>query len=272
MKKFLLMVCKSTPSVKGIYTALFFLILTTSVVAQIEMKDYATAIPFNKWEIGFDLKPLFRSDEPYNVLAKWHFTEKKTIRLRLGSGSSISSSDSVNLYNQDLPRIEALRLQYKENIPKQDKKINGQFSIGYQYSFINRQVCFYTATEFNYEQFREDFDAFGGSRFFLNTNLYDSLKSNIYYSKNSLTYLKYRAKTIGVSQIIGIGYKLNHHLSISTELVIGYYKASYYLSKVEYLPTNSSAVLETSSEFTSSGTNKGVFIKPLFGLYLNYHF
>lgn len=85
-------------------------------------------------------------------------------------------------------------------------------------------------------------------------------------------YVGIKAKTIGVSQIIGIGYKLNHHLSISTELVIGYYKTSYYLSKVEYLPTNSSAVLETSSEFTSSGTNKGVFIKPLFGLYLNYHF
>lgn len=193
MKKFFLTLCISTPSVKGIYTALFFLIFMTSVSDQIEPKDNVTAVPFNNWEIGFDLKPLFRSDEPYNVLAKWHFTEKKAIRLRIGSCSRTSSSDSVNLYNQDFPRIEALRLQYKENIPKQDKKINGQFSVGYQYSFINRQVCFYTATEFNYEQFREDFDALGGSRFFLNTNLYDSLKSNIYYSKNSLTYLKYRA-------------------------------------------------------------------------------
>jgi hypothetical protein len=280
MKKFLLTGRASTPSrlfrdvpsVKGIYTALFILILTAPVFSQIEMKDNNTVVSSPKWEIGFDLKPLFQKDESYNMLAKWHFTEKKAIRLRIGSGSSTSSADSIWLFNQDIIRTGVSKLQYSENYPKLDKKIGGQFSVGYQYSFIKRQVCFYTATEFNYEQIRNDFNTFGGSRGYANSNLYDSLKSNIFYNKNTLSYLKYRIRTYGVSQMVGIGYKFNHNLSVSSEFAISYYKTSHYLSKSEFLPPNSSAVLETSSELTSSGTNKGFLIKPLLGLYLNYHF
>jgi hypothetical protein len=267
------MVSTSTPSVKGIYTAIFLLILTNSVFSQIEMKDNTTpAVPFHKWELGFDLKPLFQKDESYNMLVKWHFTEKKAIRLRIGSGSRSSSSDSINLDNKDFLRIEATRLQYQELLQTGGKKFNGQFSIGYQYSFINRQVSFYTATEFKYEQFQEDFNLKEGGVTFSNTNLYDSLKSNIYYHKTVLYELKHMSKTYGVSQIIGVGYKINPHLSISSEFAIGYFRTSKYIYTRELLPTNSSTVLQTSSEFTSGGTSKGFFIKPLLGLYLNYHF
>ena len=261
---------KAHPSVKGIYLAIFLIFFAIPILAQVEKKDNTPVS--QKWEVGFDLKPLFRSDQPYNVMAKWHFTEKKAVRLRFGSAGSTSSSDSVSLLNQDNIRVGILRLQFSENFPKRNKKINGQFSIGYQYSFINRQISFYSATEFNYEQVHEDFNISGGSKAFSNINLYDSLKSNIYYNRQNLIYLKNRIKTMGVSQIIGVGYKFNNHLSISSEFAISLYRTSYYLSKNEELASNSSVVFETYSEFTTSGTNNEVLFKPLLGLYLNYHF
>ncbi len=261
---------KAHPSVKGIYLAIFLIFFAIPILAQVEKKDDTPVS--QKWEVGFDLKPLFRSDQPYNVMAKWHFTEKKAVRLRFGSASSTSSSDSIWLLNHDEILVGISKLQFYENYPKRNKKINGQFSIGYQYSFIKRQISFYSATEFNYEQAHEDFNIFGGSRAFSNIYLLDSLKSNIYYNKQSLIYLKYRVKTMGVSQIIGVGYKFNNHLSLSSEFAFSFHRTSHYLSKDEQLPSNSSVVIETYSEFTSSGTNNEVFFKPLLGLYLNYHF
>ena len=219
-----------------------------------------------------DLKPLFRQDEPYNLLVKWHFTEKKAIRLRIGSANSSSSLDSVRLLNQDFTHAGLGGLGYSEGYPKRDKKINGQLSIGYQYSFTSGRICFYTATEFNYEQVQEDYNTFGGAKGYVNINLYDSLKSNIYYNKTILSYLKYRTRTFGISQMVGVDYKFNNHLSISSEFAISYYNTYHYLSKTEDLPSNSSAVFQTYSEFTSSGANTSFMFKPLLGLYLNYHF
>lgn len=261
---------KAHPSVKGIYLAIFLIFFAIPILAQVEKKDNTPVS--QKWEVGFDLKPLFRSDQPYNVMAKWHFTEKKAVRLRIGSASSTSSSDSIWLLNYDEILVGISKLQFYENYPKRNKKINGQFSIGYQYSFIKRQISFYSATEFNYEQAHEDFNTFGASKAYSNLYLRDSLKSNIFYNKQSLFYLKYRVKTMGISQIIGIDYKFNNHLSISSEFAFSFHRTSHYLSKDEQLPSNSSVVIGTYSGFTSSGTNNEVFFKPLLGLYLNYHF
>ena len=77
---------------------------------------------------------------------------------------------------------------------------------------------------------------------------------------------------MGISQIIGLSYKFNNHLSISSEFAISFYRTSHYLSKDEDLPSNSSVVIVTYSGFTSSGTNNELIFKPLLGLYLNYHF
>ena len=104
MKKFLLTLCVSTPSVKpslltvkGIYTALFILILTTTASAQIELKDNTTAVPFHKWEVGVDLKPLFRSDEPYNIFVKRYLTERQALRLGLFSSNTQLYDDSLDI-------------------------------------------------------------------------------------------------------------------------------------------------------------------------------
>lgn len=275
MKKFLLAACVSTPSVKGIYTALFILMLTLPVFSQVEQTDKTPiAAPFQKWEVGFDLKPLFRSDEPYNVLGKWHFTERKAVRFGLGIANSTASTDSVSLFNQDFTRITSNAvLQYREVHPKQNKKKNGQFSIGYQYSIINNnKISFYSATDISYKQEQEDFNIFGGATFFSNYYLLDSVKSNIFSNKASLISLEYKSEVYGISQIIGFTYRFNNYLSLSSEFAVIFNRTHYTVSKYERIAGNSSAVFYTNSEFKSSGTTDDFSLKPLMGLYLNYHF
>ena len=97
MKKLLMTLCASTPSVKGIYTALFILILSTSAFAQFELKDTTHNIPFHKWEVSVDLKPLFRSDEPYNLFVKRYLTETKVLRFRLSAFNIQFHDDSLNI-------------------------------------------------------------------------------------------------------------------------------------------------------------------------------
>ncbi len=155
MKKFLLTLCASTPSVKGIYTALFILILTTCVSAQIELKDNAAAVPFYKWEIGINLNILRLKDDPYSIVIKRHIS--KHIALRLGFSLIYNTVEQFHLY--DHPYTDTIHFviyNYRSRI----KKMAINSFIGAQYGIKKKNWYWYMATDGLFKYGREKNEVF----------------------------------------------------------------------------------------------------------------
>jgi hypothetical protein len=259
MKKFFLTLCVSTPSVKGIYTALFILILTTTASAQIELKDNTTAVPFHKWEIGFDLKPLFRSDESYNMLAKWHFTERKAVRLGLGTVDYSKTKDTSWITEKKAGTIQYD--QYTRNI---GKKMNWGIKLGYQYEFKQGKVSIYTASDFEWVRESIDFEV----PYQFKGELIDQGAVQPFPGYQSIFLLRSRKTFLNLIQSLGIRYQINSYLSCAFETAIvgQYIKWGYSAFEDPYI----------NPYFTKStikgGSESHFIFNPLMGMYLNYHF
>ena len=267
MKKFFMTLCVCTPSVKpslltvkGIYTALFILILTTTASAQIELKDNNTAIPFHKWEVGVDLKPLFRSDEPYNVLVRWHFTERKAVRLGLGVADYSKTKDTFWIVERKLNTI-----QYDQFTRNNGKKMNWAIKLGYQYEFKQGKVSIYTASDFEWIRESIDFRTPFGFRGAL---IIPQEPVEPFAGYQSIIRIQSRKNTLSLIQSLGFRYTINNYLSCAFETAInGQY--IWFFSNVDKDPYLDLYY----TKFTLKGGSETKFsFKPLMGLFLNYHF
>jgi hypothetical protein len=263
MKKFRLAVCTSTPPLKGIYTALFILTLAVPVFSQVEQTDKTPiAAPFHKWEVGFDLKPLFRSDEPYNVLGKWHFTERKAVRIGLGTANWSKSNDTFSIEESKLDN-NLKTIQYSQSTHNNAKKMNWNIKIGYQYEFNQGKITVYAATDFDWSKETLDFNTPLEIRGGL-PGLVDSFSGY-----QSIWYIANRKNIYSIVQSLGFKYTLNSYISCAFETsLIGQYltfdygtnENPYYL-KTGYLKATS-----------TKGNDTQLIFKPLMGLFINYHF
>ena len=258
MKKFLLTLCVSTPSVKGIYTALFILILTTTATAQIELKDNINDIPYHKWEVSVDLKPLFRKDEPYNIFVKRYLTERKALRLGFFS-SNIQNSDSTL---DILGRANVGgQWQYFQITRNRYKFSEFEIRLGYQFGVRKNAISIYTATDLSYK-----FSSY-------------SLVSNGAQSgdtgqvKPFEGYFPFIGKDIrignyGLSQSIGIKYYIHAQLSLGVEgaFRFNYSMFSFDSRELPYVDMN------LYKHTNLKGYNYSMSFVPLMGLYLNYYF
>jgi hypothetical protein len=263
MKKFLLAVCTSTPSVKGIYTALFILMLTIPVFSQVEQTDKTPiAAPFHKWEVGFDLKPLFRSDEPYNVLGKWHFTERKAVRVGLGTTNWSKMVDSFDIQENKVTNNNQNQVQYAQLTRNNSKKRRYDVKIGYQYEFRQGKIGIYTATDFNW--LRETVD-------FLTPYQYGGGVPGLFepfVGYQSIVYIVNKKTTYSLIQSLGFKYNVNSYLSCSFETcLIGKYVRFYYRKgENPYLDVDY-------TKYTIKGGHETLLdFKPVMGLFINYHF
>ena len=258
--------CVCTPSVKpslltvkGIYTALFILILTTTASAQIELKDNNTAIPFHKWEVGVDLKPLFRSDEPYNVLVRWHFTERKAVRLGLGVADYSKTKDTSWIVEKKLNTI-----QYDQFTRNISKKMNWAIKLGYQYEFKQGKVSIYTASDFEWVRETIDFNTPIQSK----GELIDQGAVQPFAGYQSIDFVRNRRNTLSLIQSLGFKYTINNYLSCSFETAI---KGQYvwFASKINENPY----INPYYTKFTiKGGSETHLIFKPLIGVFVNYHF
>ena len=268
MKKFISMGCTSTPSVKGIYTALFILVLSVPMFAQVEMKnDNTTAVPFYKWEVGVDLKPLFRQDEPYNLLAKWHFTERKALRLGLGTGSFSKSKDSFQIQELKFTNNGPGVFQYDQLAFNEGKKINWGIRLGYQYTFKLGKVCLYTASDISWVKESIDFD----TPLQLTGLIIDKGPVTPFVGYQSIIRIESRKNIYGLIQSLGFKYTINNQVSCSFETaVIGQYINAYnYVLENPYIVSGPSSY---SKDTNTGGHETQVLFKPVMGLFLNYLF
>ncbi len=268
MKKFLLTLCVSTPSVKpslltvkGIYTALFILILTTTASAQIELKDNTTAVPFHKWEVGVDLKPLFRSDEPYNIVIKRALNKLWSIRMGMGGNnkSTIIGNEAKNSSKSQIGDIYALLLN---DVDTEDQ--NYEFNIGLQANKLIKNIRIYSSIDFFMHKSSSLFSVpFGYAT--RGSGFPDSITSFIFLTNSSKNLTSY-----GIRSCFGIQYFLTPHLSISSELSLQFKKESFY--SYESYKDFSVINRDVLNDKTVKYTKRGLGLIPLNGLFLNYHF
>lgn len=254
---------RDAPSVKGIYTALFILILSTSAFAQFELKDTSTAVPFHKWEVSFDLKPLFRSDEPYNILTKWHFTEKKAVRLGLGMANHSKTNDTFWIQETRLVNNQNV-IQYQQYTRNNGKKMNWDIKLGYQYEFKQGKISIYAATDFDWAKESLDFHV----PLIVIGQLIDQGAVQPFSGYQSIWLIRNRKTILGLIQSLGFKYNINNNLSCAfeTSLIGQYIKLHYDTHEAPYLNADF-------TKFTIKGGHETQFsFKPLMGVFVNYHF
>ena len=253
--------CASTPSVKGIYTALFILILSTSAFAQIELKDTTYSVPFHKWEIGFDLKPLFRSDEPYNIFIKRYLKESRALRLGLFSSDAQFYDDSLNISEIKLTPVRDI-FQYWQSKRNKYKSFGFEIRLGYQFEFKKGAVSIYTATDLSYNAYSTHLIDGGGSQSGDTSQVKPFEGYNPFIGKNI------KIKNYGFLQSMGVKYYLCRQLSIGVEATVRltYSTFSFNYRELPYVD------LVFLKETTLKGHSSNVSFVPLMGLYLNYYF
>ena len=260
-------------AIKGFYTVLFLIFFTVSVLAQVEKKDSSIATTaFNRWEVGFDLKPLFNKDEPYNVIAKFHLTKRFSVRLGLGTSKLSLAIDSTYVQNwvQSIDQNTFVGAYGQLLAPKEIKK-NWKVNIGCQYHLKISKVNCYTATILSIERTVLSYNSFT-YKSLASPYLIDSLNPNIFRNKVNLDVFEINNKTLGISQILGFQYHFNRHLSISNEIEIGYYYVNRKFLIQERLPPKSAQGFSALSSFINNGCDNIFFFKPFASFFLNYHF
>ena len=263
MKKFLLSGCVCTPSVKGIYTVLFVLILTLPAFAQIEMKDSKTDVPFYKWSVDFDLKPLFRKEEPFSLLVKRYTSATKA--WRFGVGLSASKSPISNSY-LDIYTPSTTVTFFSE---KTSNQIGSYLTIGRQFEKKIEKLFIYTSSDITV---KIDFIKDKSNGTSLSTNATTSVPVNRLYVD---TLLNRKILGLTLSQSLGFKYHVNKQISISMEA-----NGSLNIDKIM---NNQDAVGILANQFGvtfgnipfASKDNRWLYylkFNPMAHIYLSYHF
>lgn len=256
---------KAHPSVKGIYLAIFLIFFAIPILAQVEKKDSDTTS--HKWEVAFDLKPLFRKDEPYNLIVKKHFTQRKSIRIGIGA------NEIKNNIIEDYEVLQSLgplldsksKIQYFQGSMNASEKSNIlQFSLGFQYKFLLKKVIFYSATDLVYSKTSTNYDLNVTS-----VGIRDSSLNIITFDGyDPLRLLINKISNYSAKQSFGLQYPFNKSLSLSIEASLSFNHGRYSFEKRDKPIAN-----QVVEKFTTKigNVSKGV-LEPIAGIFLNYHF
>lgn len=267
MKKFSFCLC--TSAVKGMHTAVCIVLFSVSVLAQnTTLISKPDSMPFKKWEVSLDVKPLFRSDASYNIMAKWHFSERSALRMGLGTTAILSQKDTSRIREYYLDGItQQMVTQYEQYRygPDETKYINWEVKIGYQYEFKHGRISLYTASDLDWKIERTMFDvpveAVSGPTgtvepFKGYQSVWGFIDRKIYYS---------------IIQSIGFKYTINDYLSftLETSFLAQYIEFNSGTSESPYVSTPDKVYIKNT---TLGGTANNFSFNPLMGLFINYHF
>ena len=222
--------CVCTPSVKGIYTALFILILTSPIFAQIEIKGNIDADFFHKWELGINLNILTLKDDPYSIVIKRHIS--KNIALRLGFSLIYNTVEQFHWYgNPYIDTIHFVIYNYKSRI----KSMAINSFIGAQYGIKKKNWYWYMATDGLFKYGREKNEAF-------DLNISVAIPA---------PYQSFEAGSLGGTKIMGLGVRqsLGFQYFITKNFSVG--AEGSFLFEADRLTAN-----DIFQYITSDGTNR----------------
>lgn len=251
--------CATT--LRSLYPIMMLLLLTTTTYAQLMRKDTATT-PTNAkhWEVGLDLKPLWDKDEPYNFVVRYFFKEKWAIRG--GVGFELNwSHDTLDIlqlsFEGNPPRRDGFALYEKSN----SKQLSLHTFLGVQYEPGNGKLRWYGVTEAFYFNHRYDYIKPLTERSRGIPDVPDFLRT---------VYVYRRQEGGGIRLINGFRYQPLRNLSISTELALAA-QGLKYLNQVG-IDDGRVINIDISKETIERGWRYTVDVKPLFRLFINYHF
>ena len=267
MKKLCISFAQAPLLVKGIYIALFVFLFVDFSFSQVVPVNKDSSVVFKKWEVGLYLKPLFRSDAPYNIMAKWHFTEHKALRFGLGTTGFSQANDLTNVLEQlidsDSVKVTTNFQQMQQIIVK---KTNWDFKLGFQYEFKQGKISLYSATDLNWV--KDDYYYFVPVAVFQ----FPQSPSATFTGYQSIQGINNRKNTYGLIQSIGLKYSLNTFLSCSIESSLTLRYLDYVFSKSNEPYTINSLSQSINDVYIQRGHETQINFIPFMGLFINYHF
>ncbi len=267
MKKFFFRLF--TSAVKGMPVAVCIELFSVSVLAQnSSLVNKPDSIPFHKWEVSLDVKPLFRSDAPYNIMAKWHFSERGALRLGLGTTILAIAKDSFGIsqtffdYKTQISSFQYNQMQFG---PNDTKYINWDLKIGYQYEFQQGKICLYSASDFNWKIERTIFQVP------VQSNILAQGMNDTFVGYRSLDYLYNRKSFYRLIQSLGLKYNFSNNISCSfeTSLIFQLLNFRFITNETPYLPNANGLYQKITGQY---GSETSFIFNPLMGLFINYHF
>ncbi len=238
----------------------FFVIFThMNGFAQIEKATSKDTITFRKWEVSVDMKPLFRQDESYSLLVTKYFTEKSGLRIRVGF-LELSNSD---FYKSS---IQAIKLK-NDSIIALSEAINGDLQtekygceIGYRYGISKllnnkNKISLYAVSNLYWD-------------LQINHLKLPTKIRNYPFERNlNENGFKEKINQYGVRQSLGVSYKINSHISVSTEIALSFQNQTLNLSQA-----GETTFLEGDQQLIIDDSQRRVYFHPLSLLTFNYHF
>ena len=259
--------CKLIASVTLLFVSLYF---SATIKAQSEKQDSA----FKKWEVSFDLKPLFRSDQPYNVFIARNLTERKAIRVGLSVVDWGKTKDTVIYSQMTLDSNNRNSIGFGQFKVGDKTKFNFAFSIGYRYEFSKGKICLYSSTDIKYKKKYQN-SVYPVSTSSLGDVSQPAIDTLTFQGYNSLSDLISETQSLFLIQSLGIRYYVNKSFSFSIEssLLFGYTKFKYaetHLAALIY--PYSTGRFDTTTANVENSQEYSFQFQPILGLYLNYHF
>ncbi len=238
----------------------FLLLTATAAQAQLMRKDTAT-LPRSKWEVGLDLKPIWDRSEPYNFVVRYFFKDRWA--LRGGMGLEMNwSKDTLDVVESQLT---APSPTYRYNLYEQfeNKNSNFQVFLGIQFEQGEKKLKWYNAIDVFYFKYENHYLApvatFGRRE--------ESIVVNDFIKTSSQDNIKNGG---GINVVNGFSYRIVSNLSISTEMaVVG--QRFKYMNQID-LRDYSVYGDETIKIIREEGWKHSIEVKPLFRVFINYHF
>ena len=254
--------CTSSTSGKGMCVAICILMFSCLGFSQSGRSVKDSSVTFKKWEVSLDLKPVFRSDQPFKLFIAKNLSERSSIRfgitgLYIGSSNSSTTNesfkDSVLNSSSGSTRGDTLISNGKVSDPQTSFGYNIGLIIGYRKELFLGKLSLYCSTDLGY--YRSYSNSSNGTPINFVTGGYSSTVHKTEDIVNNFS----------LSESLGLRYRINKHISFAVEsnITLGYSKyKNYYFVR----PINDAGTLNT------EGNNFNLNFNHLSGLFLNYHF
>ena len=253
--------CTSSTSGKGMSVAIFILMLSVSGFSQSGQSVKDSSLAFKKWEVSLDLKPVFRSDQPFKLFIAKNLTERSAIRFGImvlyltNSDAPIvtqSFKDSL-LFNQSgAIRGDTLVFISSVYAPQTVLQYNLGLSIGYRKEIFLSKLSMYSSTDFGFNRSYYS-NSMGASPNYVTGGSFSTSQKIINTSNN-----------FSLVESLGLRYRFNKHLSFTVEsnITLGYSRYKNY------------TFTRTTDAISATQVGNYFFLNfnHLSGFFLNYHF
>ncbi len=262
-------------ALKGFASVIFSITICTSVMAQYtNFRKSVDITDFKKWEVSLDVKPLFRSDAPYNIMVKKHIDERRTWRLILGASNFsnqkvVYSAGSIDYDTTKLPNPIGTSVY-----PQSNQTTNTTYfsiKVGYQVELERMdRIAIYSASDLGLAYFNQSSDASSPN----NTVQGYIYPANPFNGVPSVASDFTTLSTFSLTQSLGLKFPLNRRFSCSLETSISaqYVRSNNKIWKLLRAGTINPAIAPETQIQIFEGHQFNFILTPVMGLFINYYF